>query len=542
MRLADPFWLVLAIPLAMALWRWRLPSRLMQGMRLVASLLLLLALCGLSVRLPSRSGTAVLVMDRSLSMPSDSAAVQQEAADLVHGTMRSGDTLAIVSFAETAAVEQSPQQAKFTGFAAEVGGEASHLADAIDLGLSLIGRDESGRLLVLSDGKWTGRDIDSVGARAAAAEVAIDYRLMERRQSNDLAIERIDGPQAVMPGESFMISAWLDAPRGQSISYQLFRGSKIIARGRRDVGAGMSRLVFRDTASEQGVSSYRLRVEGEGDDPVPENNRARLLVGVQGARPVLCINTSGESGLPPLLANGGLDVQSASPSDHEWTLEELAGYAAVVLENTPASAIGHVGMQNLAAWVSESGGGLMFTGGKNSYGPGGYFKSPLDSVMPVSMELRREHRKLSLAVVVALDRSGSMAMTVPGGRVKMDLANLATAEVVEMLGALDQFGCVAVDSTPHEIVGLRDVTDRGAIRNRASRTLHSSKNGYTEKLCDDGIRLVRRNSKSIGFGDSKVTCFPSTSKRSIKVWPGREHSRRRFALPSAGWIKVIMDT
>ena len=31
------------------------------------------------------------------------------------------------------------------------------------------------------------------------------------------------------------------------------------------------------------------------------------------------------------------------------------------------------------------------------------------------MELRREHRKLSLAIVVALDRSGSMAVPVPGG-------------------------------------------------------------------------------------------------------------------------------
>lgn len=206
-------------------------------------------------------------------MPPDSAALQQEAANLVHGTMRSGDRLAIVSFAQTAAVEQSPQQAKFTGFAAEVGGGASHLADAIDLGLSLIGRDESGRLLVLSDGKWTGRDIDSVGARAVAAATAIDCRLMERRQTNDLAIERIDGPEAVMPRESFMISVWLDAPRGQSVSYQLLRGSNVIAQGTWNVSSGMSRLVFRDTASEQGVSLYRSRSPHAVGRPMPNTRR-----------------------------------------------------------------------------------------------------------------------------------------------------------------------------------------------------------------------------------------------------------------------------
>ena len=57
MTLADPFWLVLAVPLAMSLWYWRLPSRLMLTMRCLAAGLALLALCGLSVRIPVRSGT-----------------------------------------------------------------------------------------------------------------------------------------------------------------------------------------------------------------------------------------------------------------------------------------------------------------------------------------------------------------------------------------------------------------------------------------------------------------------------------------------------
>ena len=96
---------------------------------------------------------------------------------------------------------------------------------------------------------------------------------------------------------------------------------------------------------------------------------------------------------------------------------ELAGFAAVLLENVPADGIGTPGMETLAAWVRDGGAGLMMTGGKKAYGPGGYFKSPLESVLPVSMELRREHRKLALAIVVALDRSGSMAVPVAGGEV-----------------------------------------------------------------------------------------------------------------------------
>ena len=106
------------------------------------------------------------------------------------------------------------------------------------------------------------------------------------------------------------------------------------------------------------------------------------------------------------------------------------------------------------------------TGGQRSFGPGGYFKSPLDPLLPVSMELRQEHRKLSLAIVVALDRSGSMSMTVPDGRTKMDLANLGTAQVLDLLGPTDEIGVIAVDSAPHTILNLSPVTDKAAMKNR----------------------------------------------------------------------------
>ena len=182
MTLADPFWLVLAIPLAMSLWLWRLPSRLMLALRCLALTAILLGLCGLSVRLPVRSGTVVLVADRSLSMPAGSEALQKEAAAIVHSAMGPRDKLAVVSFAERAAVEQSPQTGKFTEFSAQVGQEASNLADALDSALSLVDREEPSRILVLSDGRWTGRDPAAAAARAAAAGVTIDYRAIERRR------------------------------------------------------------------------------------------------------------------------------------------------------------------------------------------------------------------------------------------------------------------------------------------------------------------------------------------------------------------------
>ena len=361
----------------------------------------------------------------------------------------------------------------------------------------MIPKGESGRLLVLSDGRWTGRDVASSAARAAAAGVAIDYRAIERVAADNLAIERIQVPDSVLAGESFMIAAWINSPCGQTVKYQLLRGGATLAEGAIAVPTGSSRLLFRDTASTSGVCQYVLRVEGNAKDPVPENNRARFLVGVRGNRPLLCVSPAKTSALPQVLARSGLKVEARTPAECNWTIEELGGFCGVLLENTPAGSIGQIGMQNLAAWLTQAGGGLMLTGGRGGYGCGGYYKSPLDPLLPVSMELRREHRKLSLAIVVVLDRSGSMACPASDGRPKIELADLATAEVVNMLGPTDQFGCIAVNVEPHVIVPVSDVTDKAGMCRRILRIDSAGGGIYIHEALETAGKMVASASAGV---------------------------------------------
>src|SRR5262245_61917214 len=161
-----------------------------------------------------------------------------------------------------------------------------------------------------------------------------------------------------------------------------------------------------------------------------------------------------------------MKIKLSAPEDCDWSLDSLAQNSGVLIENVPAEKITTRGMESIASWISEAGAGLMMTGGKRAYGPGGYFKSPLEPILPVSMELRQEHRKLALAIVVAMDRSGSMGVSVGGGRTKMDLANLAAVQVLDMLTPMDEFGVVAVDSVSHIIADLQNVDESKSVRNR----------------------------------------------------------------------------
>ncbi len=469
MILLRPLWLILVVPWALAWRRWPPPPGWRRWLRGTSSLLLIVALCEPVLRLPRRSGTLVVIADRSASMPVDATATELEILGRLESSRSGGDRLAVVSFGGRSAVEQLPGEEPLKAFSAAVGDDRSDLASALKTALALAPAGEASRVLVLSDGRFTGDDPRAIGGRAALRGVAIDYRLLERSQAGDVAIEEVDAPGEVTPGEGFLITAWVHSPVNQEVSVELLRGDETLVSGRRQVQAGSNRFTFRDLVVEPGVASFRLTVQASSEDPVPENNEARFLVGVEGPRPLLVVTNQPAVGLSTLLRAGGLDMRSVQPDLFSAGLETLAGVSAVILEGVSAGDLGaelgpELAQHHLASWVRSGGGGLMLTGGPRSFGPGGYFRSPLDPILPVSMELRQEHRKLALAMVVALDRSGSMAAPVAGGRTKMDLANLATAEVLELLSPLDEFGVVAVDSTPHLVAPLAPVDKVPATR------------------------------------------------------------------------------
>ncbi len=170
--LLHPIWLVLIIPLLAAWWWWRARNPWVRYARLALLFLLLLALCGLALKLPSRHGTIVVVADRSLSLPPGSEARQKEAIELIQRAMSSDDRLAVVSFGQTAALERPPQTGAFAGFTQQIGQDASNLADGLEKALALIPPNTPGKILLLSDGRWTGKDPASLAARAAARGVA----------------------------------------------------------------------------------------------------------------------------------------------------------------------------------------------------------------------------------------------------------------------------------------------------------------------------------------------------------------------------------
>jgi len=479
--LLEPAWLLVLLPAGLLAWALRPAGRTRRALRWMLFALVVLAMAEPAWWWARRAGTVVVVADRSASMPADAANAQLEAVNLLHDALDpTRHRLAVVSFGQRSAVELAPGVEGLAAFTQDVGGGASDLAAALRRVQELLPVDAPGRVLLLSDGRAThdAAGLNAAAATLAARGVAVDARMLSRPRTGDAAVRDLQAPPSVGPGEAFMITAWVSVPDAGPRRYVLTRGNTTVASGTRDFAPGTHRLRFRDRLDPQtspGSAAYTLRFEaGESvedaaadRDPVPENNTARFVVGVRGPRPILHVTDTPGGGLATLLRGAGLSVTTVTPDALDGSVDTLANHAAVLLENVAAADLPGGTLDALAGLIEATGTGLWMTGGQRSFGPGGYFKSAIDPLLPVSMELRQEHRKLSLAIVVALDRSGSMSMTVPGGRQKMDLANLGTAQVVDLLSSMDEMGIIAVDSAPHVIAPLTQVSDKAALRARA---------------------------------------------------------------------------
>ncbi|MBI4271041.1 MAG: VWA domain-containing protein [Candidatus Rokubacteria bacterium] len=96
-------------------------------------------------------------------------------------------------------------------------------------------------------------------------------------------------------------------------------------------------------------------------------------------------------------------------------------------------------------------------GGEESFGLGGYYRTAIEEALPVTMEVKQKMEVPSLAVVLSIDRSGSMAMSTDEKVTKLDLAKEAAHLVVELLDERNEVGVMSWDTE-----FLWDVPVRGA--------------------------------------------------------------------------------
>lgn len=320
--------------------------------------------------------------------------------------------------------------------------------------MALAPEDRPSRILLFSDGYAT-EPLAEAAAKLSRMGIPMDYRLVREDTSEDFRVARLHTPLRTQIGEPFVLDVTVRGYADAEIPLVIKRNGQTLTETTVQIVNGTGHAEFTDRISRTGSYQYSAEILPK-KDAHPGNNRIERWIEVVGGPRVLLVSKYTNDPVAAALRDQDYDVQVVSEPG-ALQVGQLAGARAVVFNNVPAFEVPARFQDALNFYVREQGGGFMMVGGKQSFGSGGYFQSAVDNLLPVSMELKNEHRKLSVAMAVVMDRSGSMSMSAGSGKSKMDLANTGAARAVELLGDMDQLCVFAVDSSPHKIVPLTQI-------------------------------------------------------------------------------------
>lgn len=323
--------------------------------------------------------------------------------------------------------------------------------------MAMAAEDRPSRVLIFSDGYAT-EPIAEAAAKLSRMGIPLDFRLVREETTDDFRVARLHTPVRTQVGEPFVLGVTVRGYTDSMVPLVIKRNGQVLSETEVKIIGGTGKVEFTDRITRSGSYEYTAEILPE-KDAHPGNNKMERWIEVTGGPRVLLVTKYLNDPLAAALKDQDYDVQVVTEPGN-LRVGQLAGARSVVFNNVPAFEVPTAFQDALNFYVREQGGGFLMVGGKQSFGSGGYFQSAIDPLLPVSMELKNEHRKLSVAMAIVMDRSGSMSMSGGGGKSKMELANTGAARAVELLGVMDQVTVFAVDSEAHKMVPLIEIKDK----------------------------------------------------------------------------------
>ena len=412
-------WVLLGLPLLLLLPRYHA-----WGWRLGALSLLVLALAQPSLTRPTRDLTVLVDVSDSVGKGGIEALSHFDFSTLPRDPARfyfAGDTTpadageAVPTFLDT---------------------EHTDLSRALQVAAS-----DAKRILLLSDGG------ESVGeALLALPEVPVDVYPLPSRAN--VRLQTLLAPESVSPGETVEVVAVVESDRETEVTLYPTVGEEEIEPVRQRVPAGRTPLRFSFSVDSDTDLTVEATLEADFEQPTADDSQ-RLNIAVSERDPVLVV---GDPATAELLRTQDFTVVEGGPE----AVTNPLPYSAVVLRES-AKRFTPGQLELLQSYV-DNGGGLLMTGGPDSFGLGAWYRTAVEEVLPVNTDLRTEVELPLVAMVIVLDRSQSMSS---GNPRKIDLAKEGAIGVVELAYQDDMLGMVVFSDQFEWAFELRKATERG---------------------------------------------------------------------------------
>lgn len=442
----------------------RIKHRVARVMRCLLTCLCVLALAAPSVVLPGGQQAVWILADASAS----ARGMQDQMTQSVRTALENKDAsvnAGVIAFGGNAMVEKPlAQDGTYNGVTTAVDAQASDLSSALTLASALLPEDAQGRIVVLSDGAT--EDVRAAAQQLAARGVTVDFQSFSGDALPDAQISQLNVPSRVYQGQSFTVTVQVTANHDAAGTLVLYQNRTPVSSREVTLRRGDNTFTFRDTAADTGVVTYEARLISEGDS-CAQNDSMGGYVYVQGAPKLLLVEgRQGEgSEMAAMLSAAAMQYETVLPAQLPYDAEQLRQYDGVVLVNVDYDAADEEQWAALDSAVRVLGRGLTVIGGDSSYALGGYRGSKLEDMLPVTIDVRNKLDLPSLALMLVIDKSGSMSDGM-FGTTRLELAKEAAMRAAEVLTPNDQVGVIAFDDAAKWVVNLQKAEDVEAIQNQ----------------------------------------------------------------------------
>ncbi|MCE2403224.1 VWA domain-containing protein [Candidatus Poribacteria bacterium] len=339
--------------------------------------------------------------------------------------------------------------------------DTTNIAQAIETAWSVFPANANKRIVLITDGIETQGDAIHTGLRGKDFGIQIDTVPIYPSDDPEVMVQRIEAPAQVKQGAPFNLEVLIHSNHDDIAQINLYKNKFEVAKKEVRLVEGENRVLFTETSMESGTLTYDATCRTTQDTRY-DNNRAFGIVSVSGKPRVLLIdeNESQTRYLMRVLEDAKIrvDVRNGLGVPHE--LADLQNYELVIFSDVPANRLNEKQMELIRTYVQDLGGGFMMLGSENSYGLGGYYKTPIEEILPVRTDTEKKKETPSLAMMLVIDKSGSM------GGIKIELAKEAARATVELLGPRDKIGVIAFDGSPFWITEMHDASDKQFISNQ----------------------------------------------------------------------------
>jgi uncharacterized membrane protein len=427
-------------------------------LRTIFILLLIFGLSGFEWRERNDSMNVLFVVDRSLSIPQDEQEKARIYANSAASEKRPNDRTGVIVFGADAGIELMPNTAMEWGkYQAVIDQNASRLGNAVRLATAAFPEGGQKKLVLLTDGNTDHGDAREAVIDARTQDVTVDVIPLGAARPNDVVVKPLQLPSKLKKNQAFNIKSVIESTVDQQATMRVYRNGEFIAQDQVPLTAGENVFSFQENLEESGFYEYEIQIEAENDDLV-QNNQSFGQTWIQGDPSIALVtnNPLVDRSLLNALEQGGLKVSVMNPSELFVSAGALRFYDGMILSNIPAGQFSRAQMGQLESLVKDFGMGMVIIGGDDSLTAGSYRGTPLEDLMPLSMEL--DSRKVIPRGALALIMHGMEFMN--GNEVARQMA-LGT---LNAMGSEDELGVLLWDGTERWLFPLERTGNKASMR------------------------------------------------------------------------------